>query len=48
MSVKNSYAIPIAVLSEWLKNLAPLLQPMNTPRTRLLLRFGKLTGNMLQ
>jgi len=52
MSAKNSYAIAIVTLSDWLKNRAPVFQPMRsqikTKRTfyeRFFPRFEKITGN---
>ena len=52
MTVEINYAIPIATLSDWLKNFAPVFQPMRnktkTNRTlcgRLFPRREQATGN---
>ena len=52
MTVENNYAIAIATLSDWLKSLAPVFQPMRskieTNRTlyaRYFPRFKKVTGD---
>ena len=55
MTVESSYAIAIATLSDWLKDLASVFQPMRsktkTNRTlhaRFFPRFEQVTGNGLQ
>ena len=55
MTVESSYAIAMATLSDWLKDLAPVFQPMRskakTNRTlhaRFFPRFEQVTGNGFQ
>ena len=55
MTVESSYAIAIATLSDWLKDLAPEFRPMRsktkTNRTlhaRLFPSFEQVTGNGLE
>ena len=55
MTIESNYAIAIAIatLSDWLKNLAPIFQPMRTSKTktnhtlcaRFFPRFEQVTGN---
>ena len=51
MTVQSEYAIAIATLSDWLKNVVPFLQLMRSNRTlyaRLFPRFEQVTGNSLE
>ena len=51
MTVQSEYAIAIATLSDWLKNVVPFFQLMRSNRTlyaRLFSRFEQVTGNSLE
>ena len=52
MTVESNYVIAIATLSDWLKRLAPVFQPMRsktkpnrTMCASFFLRFERVTGN---
>ena len=51
MTVQSEYAIAIATLSDWLKNVVPFFQLMRSNLTlyaRLFPRFEQVTGNSLE
>ena len=50
MTVESNFVIAIATLSDWLKRLAPVFQPMRTKTNRTMYasffpRFERVTGN---
>ena len=48
MTVESNYAIAIATLSDWFKNLARVYQPMKTNRVRFFPSFEQINGIDMQ